>query len=170
MTALVIVESFYGNTRLIADAIAEGLAQADDVRVLTIAEAAADAALVGRADLLAVGGPTHIHGLASDRSRTGAGDGHPEVDVTGPTLRHWLDGLARGTGRHAIAFDTRLGKPRIITGSAARGIARHLEALDYTVLGTESFIVDHGEGPLREGEVARARAWGERTASATRVP
>ncbi len=60
----------------------------------------------------------------------------------------------------AAAFDTRLGKPKLVTGSAAKGIAKRLRRHGYQVVGEESFIVDEGPGPLHEGEVDRAREWG----------
>ena len=59
MNAIVVYESIYGNTRAIAEAIAEGLGGAPAV---SPAELPADAA---QADLLVVGGPTHIHGMAT---------------------------------------------------------------------------------------------------------
>ena len=46
-----------------------------------------------------------------------------------------------------------------LTGSAARGVARRLRKRGYSVVGTESYLVDDSEGPLHPGEVDRARAW-----------
>ena len=66
MNAIVVYESIYGNTRAVAEAIAEGLGGAPAV---SPAELPADAA---QADLLVVGGPTHIHGMATARSRRAA--------------------------------------------------------------------------------------------------
>ena len=61
MSAVVVYESVYGNTRAIAEAIADGLGGASVVPV--------SRAGVPEADLLVVGGPTHMHGLASSRTR-----------------------------------------------------------------------------------------------------
>jgi len=58
---LVVYESSYGNTHLIANAIGEGLGTARTVEVLPVAKAAQE--LVDRADLVVVGGPTHVHGM-----------------------------------------------------------------------------------------------------------
>ena len=53
-----------------------------------------------------------------------------------------------------------------MTGVAARGIARRLRRHGYEIVGVESFLVADPEGPLEEGELERARAWGVRLASA----
>jgi hypothetical protein len=119
-------------------------------------------------DLLVVGGPTHVHGLASTTSRRGAvqaaredGTTHlePGADAE-PGLRTWLRDLPPGSARHAAAFDTRVDRSPWLTGTAARGIARRLHRHGVDVVGTESFLVTDSEGPLEEGELERARAWG----------
>jgi hypothetical protein len=66
MNALIVYESMYGNTRLIAQAIAEGLGGA------TVQSTREDADV--SADLLIVGGPTHMHGLTTSASRRMAAD------------------------------------------------------------------------------------------------
>lgn len=164
VNALVVYESLYGNTRKVADAIAEGLGDSAQVEVVAAGDASASA--LAAADMLIVGGPTHIHGLTSTLSRRGAHDDAvkkhlPEPDVTGPPLREWLDGIERPLEhREAAAFDTRIGKPKLLTGSAASGIARRLRRHGYDVVAEESFIVDDTAGPLHEGELERARAFG----------
>jgi flavodoxin len=162
MSALVVYESLYGNTREVAEAIASGLG---DARVVSVHEALSHAT---KADLLVVGGPTHVHGLSSKRSRAagventhGALESGTEDD---PGLRDWLADLPRVVNARAAAFDTRAHGPRLLTGSAARGIARRLRHHGYQVIETESFLVDGSEGPLADGEPERARAWGERLA------
>jgi flavodoxin-like protein len=164
MNALVVYESLYGNTRQIADAIAEGLRDTAHVDVVAVGDASAS--VVDTADMLVVGGPTHIHGLTSNVSRKGARNdaakqGLPEPDVAGPPLRGWFDGIQPlQQARAAAAFDTRIGKPKLLTGSAASGIARRLRRRGYHVVAEESFIVDDTAGPLQEGELERARSWG----------
>jgi hypothetical protein len=63
-------------------------------------------------------------------------------------------------GTAAAAFDTRADKSPWLTGAASRGIAKRLRRRGYEVLSTESFLVEDSEGPLVEGELERARAWG----------
>ena len=70
MKAVVVYESMYGNTHLVADAIGRGLAGGAEVVVVPVAEAAP--ALVAEADLLVVGGPTHAHGMSRPTTRKAA--------------------------------------------------------------------------------------------------
>ena len=155
MNAIVIYESIYGNTRAIAEAVAEGLG--DGARTMTPAELSAEAT---HTDLLVVGGPTHIHGMATDRSRRVALETAGAQAPAGPALRDWLGELAGAPGAQAAAFDTRLNKPEWLTGAASLRIARRLRRHGYTVLDTASFLVAESEGPLVDGELERARDWG----------
>ncbi len=167
MNALVVYESVYGNTRRIADAVAEGLGGA---AVVSVPEAASR---VGAADLVVVGGPTHMHGLATQRSRQMAAEAAHEDDAitidpsatAEPGLRKWLSDLPDRRGARAAAFDTRLDKSPLLTGVAARGIAKRLRHHGYEVLATESFLVEDSEGPLEDGEMDRARTWGAQLAA-----
>ena len=162
MDAIVVYESVYGNTREVAEAIADGVGA---IAVLPVHEAEGRQ---GTVDLLIVGGPTHVHGLATKRSRhagaaTAQEDGrsHLEAGATAePGLRRWLHDLSPGAAHHAATFDTRLDKSPWISGAAARGIARSLRRLGIDVIATESFLVEDAEGPLVAGELERARAWG----------
>jgi Flavodoxin len=164
--AIVVYESIYGNTRAIAEAIADGLGGAE---VKSVPDAAADRK---SAELLVVGGPTHMHGLATTRSRQAAidgaqEDGHTHIEPSagkGPGLRAWLRDLEHVDHLRAAAFDTRLDRAPWVTGVAARGIGRRLHRHGYDVIGNESFLVEESEGPLEDGELERARAWGEELA------
>jgi hypothetical protein len=166
MNAVVVYESVYGNTKAIAEAIAEAIADGlGGAVVLPVHEAAASAA---KADLLIVGGPTHMHGMATSLSRrmavqAGEEDGAATVEpgaTAEPGLRRWLHELAHRDGVPAAAFDTRLDKSPVMTGTAARAIAKRLGRRGYEVVATESFLVKDAEGPLEDDELDRARAWG----------
>jgi flavodoxin len=163
--AIVVYESMFGNTHRVAEAVAEGLKENAEVSVHPVSEALPDT-LAG-ADLLVVGGPTHIHGMASKMSHKAAADDaekHPEhtldPEAEGPVLRDWFDEIGKAKGVRAAAFDTRISKSKLLTGSAAKGIAKRLSRHGYEVVGEESFIVDDMAGPLHEGELERAREWG----------
>ncbi len=168
MTVDIVVayESMYGNTRQVAEAIAEGIGKAEVVSVNT-----GDSGAAKDADLLVVGGPTHMHGLATSMSRKGTAAGAKEEGIElepgaaeGPGLRQWLS-EREGKDRRAAAFDTRIDKPPVITGTAARGIAKRLKRRGYDVIADpESFFVEDSEGPLAEGELERAKAWGSELA------
>ena len=160
MNALVIYESMYGNTHAVADAIAAGLG-AETRPVHEAGSVPADL------DLLVVGGPTHMHGLTTSLSRKMAVSAAKE-DAAGvepgatdePSLRQWLRDLDVPGATRAAAFDTRGDARAAVTGSAARGIARRLRRHGLDVVDSQSFLVADSEGPLEEGELERARAWG----------
>jgi hypothetical protein len=162
MNALVIYESVYGNTRAVAEAIAEGLGGAEIVSVHDVGDLADDA------ELLVVGAPTHIHGLPTAHSiqsgvqaATGDGGAHVEADAAeDPNMRAWLGDLPRGRHGRVAVFDTRLAHSRLMTGAASHGIAKRLRHHGYDVVAAESFLVEGAEGPLGPGELERARAWG----------
>jgi hypothetical protein len=173
MEIAVVFESMYGTTHDVADAIAEGVAEADPTATVTryrVGEA--DPSRVAAADLLIVGGPTHMRGMTSGMSRKlavsmeekkereGAHIGHGlEEGAEGPGLRDWFHQLPKAPrGRRAAAFDTRGEGPMV--GAAAKGIAHRLESHGYElVTEPEGFIVEGAEQLLRTGERDRARAW-----------
>jgi flavodoxin len=169
MNTVVVYESVYGNTRAIAEAVAEGLGGAAVVPVHEAKQRAADA------ELLIVGGPTHMHGLATTHSRQMAlaaakEDGGLSVEPAAaeePGLRRWLHELPDRRGARAAAFDTRLDKSPWLTGVASRGIAKRLRRRGYEVVSSESFLVEDAEGPLEDGELDRAREWGRQLAAGT---
>lgn len=175
MKAVVVYESMYGNTHLIADAVATGLRSAavDDVVVVPVD--GADAAVLAEADLVVVGGPTHAHGVSRESTRQAAIDAaHKpdsdlvvDADAEGPGLRDWFEtGVVLPT--NAAAFDTRVKAPAALTGRASKGIARRLRAHGCTVVAEpESFLVSK-ENQLLEHEVAHARTWGARLAAVLR--
>jgi len=120
------------------------------------------AAEAARAELLVLGSPTHVHGMTRPSTRkAGANDKkntyeHPTLS---PGLRDWIDDLAPDGERLAAAFDTRFAKPVLLTGSAAKGIAKRLSRRTYhLVTAPESFFVST-ENRLLDGEVAHAKRW-----------
>jgi hypothetical protein len=161
MRIVIVYESMFGNTKTIAEAIAEGLSDAGEVALGTVDELSTDE--VDDAGLLVAGGPTHAHGMAGAnahqtiaRDRSDARYG--PVLAGEESLRGWLERLPAGRGM-AAAFDTRFDKPRWLTGSAGTKIAQRLRHKGYSVIGTESFFVQGGGGPLADGERDRAAAW-----------
>ncbi|MEE1786680.1 flavodoxin domain-containing protein [Streptomyces sp. SP17BM10] len=173
MHTVIVYESMYGNTREIAEAIAEGVHQADPaarVDCLPVTEAGAE--VTRTADLLVVGGPTHMRGMSSGVSRHMAAsaeshkEGHEDAaaeareSAGGPGLRSWFHHLPETeSGTHAAAFDTRGATAG--SGGAAKGIAQRLSHHHYDMVAEpEGFIVDGVDGPLHAGELDRARAWG----------
>jgi hypothetical protein len=171
MKIAVVYESMFGNTRTIAEGIAEGLHEAGDVKVGTVDDLSPDE--VGDATLLVAGGPTHAHGMArpnahqsltNDNSYRKYGTVLPGQE----SLRGWLERLPPGRTM-AAAFDTRFAKPQWLTGSAAKKIARRLQGKGYSVVGTQSFFVVTAGGPLADGERDRAVAWGRELAAKVKL-
>jgi Flavodoxin len=161
MRARVVYESMFGNTQAIAQAVADGLAENIGVEVEEVGSAATDVA--SDVDLLVVGGPTHAFGLSRERTRESAVmQAAGGVVSAGEGLREWLGAVTGGTRAiAAAAFDTRIDKPRM-PGSAAHGAEKRLRRLGFRVLvPAASFYVTDTSGPLVEGELERARRWGE---------
>jgi hypothetical protein len=161
MRALVVYESMFGNTRKIAEAVAEGLSGHAETDVAEVGAAAAPADDVG---LIVVGGPTHAHGMSRPGTRQGAAkDAAQDLVTRGIGVREWLGSLPAARGAMAAAaFDTRFDKPAWLTGSASRGAARQLRRCGYRlVVPPESFFVQASSGPLAPEELDRARRWGQ---------
>lgn len=165
MRALIVYESMFGNTRVVAGAIGDGVSASMPVDLVEVGEA--PAALPDDVALLVVGGPTHALGLTRPATRAEAAKEATEPLVSsGIGLREWLEALdASGPAVAVATFDTRADKPRL-PGSAAKGAARRLRRRRFRMaLPPESFFVSGTTGPLLAGEVERARQWGVRLGS-----
>jgi hypothetical protein len=157
MKAVVVYESHWGNTAEIARAVAEGIGP--DARALTTEEASAEA--IADADLLVVGAPVIAFGLPSPRSEdvvaATADEAPTPPEMVKPAMFWWLAELPKGSAE-AAAFETHV---RWSPGGATGAIERGLERKGYRVnANSGKFIVRGRYGPLREGELERARAWG----------
>lgn len=159
MQALVVFESHWGNTAAVARAVAEGIGPG--ARAVPTSEATAD--LVAAADLVVAGAPLMAFGLPSERAIEGIRNDPkaPPAELDQPTLRSWLEGLtlpAGAAGRRAASFETKL---RWSPGGATGAIEARLERACFRTIGRgEKFYVRGIHGPLRDGELDRARAWG----------
>lgn len=164
MKAVVVHESLFGNTAAVAEAIASGLLDTYDVTVVRARDAVPD--VLSAADLVVVGAPTHGHGLPSMNSRRNAVQREQLAsDYAAPGVRELLEQLSVPKGHVAAAFDTRLGWPLVLSGAASKGIAKRLRAAGFTMaVPPESFIVAAAKGPMRDGELQRATAWGTKLA------
>jgi Flavodoxin len=177
MQVAIVYESLFGNTHDIAEAVAQGVREAEpDAQVTCVRVADADPAQISGVDLLVVGGPTHMLGMSSAMSRTMGlhtneteltehpGGGTPvlaaEPGAEGPGLRNWFHSLPKQAHhRLGAAFDTRAGTK--LAGGASHGIAHRLRRHGYELVAEpEGFAVEEAEGPLRAGEHDRARLWG----------
>jgi hypothetical protein len=157
MRAVIVVESIWGNSRLIGEEIAAGLGDGST----NLADAAsAPSVLDPDVDLLVVGGPTHAFSMSTERTRKSARQqGAEHIPERG--IREWIE--AHQSPRRAIAvatFDTRVVSPRL-PGSAAKKAMKRLVALGYRPIAEpETFGVHGYTGPVADGELERARRWG----------
>lgn len=155
MKAVVIYESFFGNTEKIAQAIGQALSEAlgAEARVETLAASQVTPEMLDGLDLLVIGSPTR---------------GFRPTEVVSKLLKalpqHHLKGMA------VAAFDTRILLETIDSsvlrfmvdkgGYAASTIAKALEKKGGKLLvPPEGFLVLDTEGPLMEGEMERAAQW-----------
>jgi flavorubredoxin len=161
--AVVVYESFWGNTAAIARAIAEGLGP--EVRALSTSEASGKA--MADVDLIVAGAPVLGFQLPTDGMRENIAAnqiGAPRApDLSHPSMRSWLATLPAGHGRFAT-FETGL---RWSPGGATSAIVRGLETAGYRPLVKgRRFVVKGKFGPLRDGELEKARRWGAELAQA----
>jgi hypothetical protein len=170
MHALLVYESYFGNTMAVAGAVAEGLRSRFEVTLTEVA--AAPSAVHPDVALLVVGGPTHMFGLSRVSSRkTATEQAGAAVVSRGIGLREWLDALgpAPGGGVPVAAFDTRL-RSAWMPARAASGALKRLERKGFDALaGPEGFLVAGTPGPLLDGELERARRWGADLATRSAV-
>jgi flavodoxin len=142
MNTLIVYDSTFGNTEKIAHAIADVVAGNGSVHTLR-ANKVQSSDLKG-VDLLVLGCPTH------KQRPTDA-------------VQAFLECVSRRSlaGISAAVFDTRYHKPRLLTGSAARRLAKSLRKAGASLLmPPQSFFVVSREGPLEPGELERAAVWG----------
>jgi flavodoxin I len=142
MRVMVVYESEHGNTEKIAKAISG--AMTGEISVVR-ARDASGSDLKGY-DVLIVGAPTY--------------GGRPM-----PPMQAFLDKLTEGmlANVKVCAFDTRLvSKFSKLFGYAAPKIAAILESKGgIQILPPEGFLVKASKGPLVDGEIERAAAWGK---------
>jgi len=164
MNALIVYESMFGNTRKLAEAIAEELQAAGvHATIMTAHKAPPD---LSDYRLVIVGAPTHAHSLPRPKSRTEATEwaADPtkkltlEPAATERGVREWLEGVTLVGSPRFAAFSTRADIPRIFAGDAcaaiAKGLRRHLADVDAHadfLVGLDNHLVD--------GEEDRAREW-----------
>ncbi len=161
MKAVVVYESLWGNTAAIARAIAEGLGP--EARALSTAEATPEA-LQG-VELIIGGSPLFAFRLPTDEMRENirskAETFPTPPDLSAPSMRDWLETVPAGQGQCA-GFETRIWWS---PGSAARAILQGLKKAGYApMVRPKRFRVTGMTGPLKAGEIERARKWGARLA------
>ncbi|MFN2292691.1 MAG: flavodoxin family protein [Anaerolineae bacterium] len=145
MKTLVVYDSVYGNTEIVARAI--GNAIPGEVQVLRVGQV--DGADLETVDLLIVGSPTH--GALPTEAIQGL------LEQVGPPMRE---------GARAATFDTRLTWWFLERwgGFAAPKMADTLKEKGWALAGEPGGFLVGGlkMGPLKKGEADRAALWAER--------
>jgi flavodoxin len=150
MKALVIYDSFFGNTEKIAQAIGQALGSPPDVRVMRVT--ACVPGQLNDLNLLVVGSPTRGFNAS-------------------PLIQNFLASIPAGAlrGVKVAAFDTRIPLEKI--PAFLRFIQKRVGWADKHIIaaltkkggelaapGEGLFVLD-SEGPLMEGELERAAEW-----------
>ncbi len=151
MKAMILYESFFGNTEQVAQAMGVALGATADVTAHRIADV--DATALPALDLLVVGSATRAF--------------RPSPDTSAFLAR--LPGRALG-GVTVAAFDTRIAPEdtgsavlkfmvKLFGWAAPKIMKKLVRAGGRAGAEPEGFYVVASEGPLREGELERAAAW-----------
>jgi len=151
MKALVLYDSFFGNTEKIARDIGSGLDFMDDVNVVRVNDAQPDQ--LTKADLLIIGSPTRKFTSTAAIKKLIAG-------IPGKGLKN-IKVTAFDTRMDPVDVDSRILDFFVkIFGYAAEPLAKKLQKKGgELILPAEGFIVTGEKGPLREGERERAKTW-----------
>jgi len=162
MKALIVYESAWGNTKAVAEAIAEGLADEITYELTPVGEALRLDQV--EPDVLIVGAPTQAFGLSRQVTRDEAHQRGGQLVEFG--VREWLE--SPSVTLRVATFDTHVRHPNL-PGYAGRKAAKKLKKLGCTLIAKpESFFVADYEGPLLDGELDRARSWGQELSSLLR--
>ena len=165
--ALIIVESCFGNTRAIAEAVAAGLIEGG-VEAQMVDVAQAPGALPEDLDLLVLGAPTHNRGLPTTATRAKA---QAQVGAGGASqgISEWLGNAEIPASLSVAAFDTVISRGWL-SGSAAKAIAKTLQRRQgRRTVSTRSFVVTASKGPLATGQDSDARSWGRELAASAKT-
>ncbi len=171
MKSIVVYESYWGNTASVAKAIAEGLGP--DAKAMSTAEAKAEQ-LQG-IELIVAGSPIIAFSLPSEKTRNDM-LARPDKkapsppDLTHPSMRAWLVALPKagvtggGSPVRAAAFETGF---KLSPGGSAGKILKMLGEMGYEPAAKKQrFLVKGSYGPMKDGELDRAKAWGAELAKA----
>lgn len=157
MKTLVAYESWFGNTRRVAEVVADVLAAEGDVEIVSVDDPLPS---FRHLDLVVLGAPTQVHGLSRRASRESAIQQRGGIGEVGIGARGWIEKLPLCGGPPVAVFDTRAHKPKLLVGSAAQGMAHHLKKRGYHLAAEPaSFFVTGTPGPLEDGELKRAAMW-----------
>ena len=144
--AVVIYDSKYGNTKTVAESIAEGLREGGVADVLVLRVDAAKPEALDAYDALVIGSPNHIGGATR-------------------RIKKLITDLGKLQGKLVAVFDTYMGK------DSEKAVGKMLKRLGDAAPGLEaitpglSVLVNGLTGPIADGELAKSKAFGKTVAS-----
>jgi len=144
MNVLVVYFSKFGNTRKIAEAIAEVMDSAGSIRILNLEDLRVSD--LRGLDLVIIGTPTH------------------KMNLPAPVKEKFLSLPKRILrGAPMAAFDTSYKMSWLLSKfTASKKLVQKFRQLGgKRIIRSETFHVTGREGPLYEGEIERARQWAE---------
>ena len=160
--ALVVYESMFGNTSQVAAGVARGL-RLEGLDVELVEVSSAPTQLPRDLELLVVGAPTHAFSLSRRSTRADAVRQGAPAECEQKGLREWLGTVRFDPARppNLAVFDTRIAKVRWLPKAAGPTAVRLAHKYGLRAVGNPvAFIVADLQGPLVDGEVDRAVAWG----------
>jgi len=145
--AIIVYESKYGNTRRVAEAIAEGMGAVSGAEAVLCELKEVDRKGLKDFDAVVVGSPNHI-GTATR------------------SIRKFIDEMGKPglEGKVVAVFDTYMG------GDFEKAVKKMEKSVRVKVAGVKlpvpglSIRVDRMKGPVTEGEMPKAREFGEKVA------
>lgn len=171
MKAVIVYESEFGATRLVAQAIEMGLGERMHTELLNVHDTAHFSA--ARTDLVVVGAPTHGRGIPTADSRL---DGetqrhqpfrsdHLEPDALHTGVREWLASIELD-GSWCASFTTRAHMSVLLSGSAGPAILRALRRAGGVKLAPPVAFLIEKNGALAANELRYAQDWGRQLGAA----
>jgi flavodoxin len=148
VTVIVVYDTKYGNTKLVAEKIAEGIGEVEGIETAISDVKSIDPKKAADYDAIVIGSPTHFGGPARGINKF--------IDKLGK-----LDLKAKG----AAVFDTYLGED--FEKSVKKMEARIREKAPTLKLITPglSIQVDGMKGPVTDGEFSKCKAFGKHIAT-----
>ena len=151
MKIVVLYDSVFGNTKLVAEAIAESL-KSMDAKAISVTEFKAED--IEGAEAMIIGSPTRAFNPT-------------------PAMNGVLKTLPSLSGKRVMVFDTRSDKEDLDSkafnffekyfGYAAEKMTKALKKKGAAISSEYAgFFVTDAEGPLKEGELERAKAWAQK--------
>jgi flavodoxin len=145
---IVVYESKYGNTKLVAETITKGLGEVQGVETVLDELKEVDLNKIAEFDLILIGTPNHYGGPTR-------------------SVREFIDKLQKLDldGRHFAVFDTYLGK-----GFFEKAAKKMEKRINEKVPGLKqigpklSIAVQGSKGPIVEGELPKCRKFGKKIA------